>query len=238
LSVQRILLSSAVLLGQAPQSNNGSLVVSAVAAIISLIAVVVAAYNGWAQRRHAAAFDIMKSVLDDRVKQLNEFYFPLQAGLERLKNLKRVVLLTLGKSNTLRGDSRSDEPRLLDLVSDIAANASATKIVDSMVETQRLIQQQILVKSGYIRNPALSELVGQLNMHFDGFQLAYQEKENDEAQKFDRFPRALDETLRKEIETITLWIERHRERADKYVEEHWINDSWSVERTSASSCNC
>jgi hypothetical protein len=191
------------------------------ALIVSAISLGVTAYNSFAQRRHSAALDVSKTILEDKINQLNKFYGPLQAALRRLFYMKDTVLVALGRPRIADYKNRDEEPPLLHLVDEIKNNPSASKIANELIATQQMIQNDILGQAGYVRNANLREKIQELQRHFQEFQIAFANPQI--AKVMQQFPHKMDTDLADEIQSIVAFIDRQTKRAEAYLEQHWAD---------------
>lgn len=200
-----------------------AVIISLLAVLVSLLTAFLAFYGDILGHRHTAALEISTKAFEDRLEQLNGFYGPLQAGLQKLADLKKTLLVALNRTQFDPKSSERHDPRLMDIVEDVLAHPRANAILQRIIETQRHLAEEVLTKSGYVRNVELREKIGELIRHFEEFQIAYEEKKSDSSERLTRFPRGLDLLVSAEIDTIQVYLKEHRDNADAYIAQHWTS---------------
>jgi len=195
--------------------------ISLIAVLVSFASVVVAVWNGAIQRKHSAALEVSTAAFQDNLNQLNEFYGPMESGLAILESQKNAILDCLGEQTFSASAENREDVRLLDIVDKIRENESASRIADRLIATQQRIQEQLLPKSGYVRDPDLKDKLHTLQIHFEGFQVAFEGNKPDDQERFSRFPRGLDQLLHEEAEKLMDAAEKHRSRADQFIDDQW-----------------
>ena len=187
-----------------------SLLISLFALVLAVASVIVTWVIAERARSHATAVQLGGIIFSDKLKQLNEFYYPLRNSMESLWYLKNEILFTLGRDRSNLDGDRTSEPRLLELINEVKESKGATTAMERVIELQTSVCAEILSKEGLIGNGELKAKIRDLRRHFEGMALAWDSGSSDEDGRFGRYPRELDGLVASEIDVATEWIKHHR----------------------------
>lgn len=177
---------------------NGALIGAIIAAVVSIIALIINYRITNQTLRHGVAREFGKISVELKIRQLNELYGPLRLLIEQNRHL--ALRLRQGKGDPM-------EWRLLDHISEVLGDPQDKAIVNEIIEIDGKIEQLIINNGGLVRTLGPPESFSLFLGHYKILKLAIDGKETPQIKEFEYYPRQLNDDVNNAFDAIKLEVD-------------------------------
>lgn len=188
-----------------------------IGAVIAVLGVALTAYVTLRRGLLDKRYEYASSILEFRIRQIMEFYAPMQLLIEKSRNIYKKFIWVMERT-----DKNFDKKnfRLLDHISTLYKDERLKPFIDTIIETGEEMSKLIIEKGGLIEGGVTQTYID-YQAHLEILIAAKNDIKSKEQeagwQKFGYYPRLLDREVKEGYKSILLYIRSYIESGDKLI---------------------
>ena len=215
-----------IFLGQAAQSSATSgnelidwikALAPIIGAVIAVLGVALTAYVTIRRGLLDKRYEYASSILEFRIRQIMEFYAPMQLLIEKSRHLYEKFIWAIERTDINFDKTKF---RLLDQISTLYKDERLKPFIDPIIETGDKMSELIIDKGGLIEGGVTQTYID-YQAHLEILNAAKSEKNSKEQvagwQQFGYYPRLLNREVREGYKSVLEYIRSYIESGDKLI---------------------